>query len=139
MTGERLIGRLATGIGMGKIFTQFDWAKEQFAGKVGIDPWPGTINVIVDDPESMPVWVRLKRTDGIHMDNPNDGPHDCDAKCWRVTIDGGEAGAIEGAIVFPLVDDYPPAQIEVIAEVGVRDALGIEDGDTVTLTIKDGA
>ena len=133
MKGEQLIGRLATGIGMGTTFTQLDWAKSQFIDRGGVDPYPGTINVIVDDPESMPVWVRLKQTDGIHMDNPNDGPHDCDAKCWQVSIDG----KIDGAIVYPLVDGYPPAQVEVIAPVGVRDALGIEDGDTVTLTLKD--
>ena len=133
MKGEQLIGRLATGIGMGSGFTQLPWAREQFIGRVGVDPFPGTINVIVDDPESMPVWVRLKQTDGIRMDNPNDGPHDCDAKCWLVSIDG----KLDGAIVFPLVDGYPPAQVEVIAPVGVRDALGIEDGDKVILTIKD--
>ena len=133
MKGEQLIGRLATGIGMGTEFTQLLWAKEQFIGRVGVDPFPGTINVIVDDPESMPVWVRLKQTDGIRMDNPNDGPHDCDAKCWLVSIDG----KIDGAIVFPLVDGYPPAQVEVIAPVGVRDVLGIEDGDKVILTIKE--
>lgn len=132
MAREKLIGRLATGIGMGKTFTQLDWAKAQFAAKTGIDPWPGTVNVILDDPESFPVWVRLKRTDGILMENPNDGPHDCDAKCWLVSIED----RIDGAIVFPLVDGYPPAQVEVIAAVGVRDALGIEDGDTVTLTVK---
>lgn len=133
MKGDVLIGRLATGIGMGKTFTRLDWARKQFMEKVGIDPFPGTINVIIDDPESMPVWVRVKRTDGIHMDNPNDGPHDCDAKCWRVSIEG----KIDGAIVFPLVDGYPAAQVEVIAETGVRDALDIEDGDTVTLTLVD--
>lgn len=132
MKGEKLIGRLATGIGMGTTFTQLDWAKEQFRDRVGIDPFPGTVNVIVDDPDSMPVWVRLRQTGGIHMDNPNDGPHDCDAKCWNVSING----EIDGAIVYPLVDGYPPAQVEVIAAVGIRDAFGIEDGDTVTLTLK---
>ena len=133
MRGEQLIGRLATGIGMGTSFTQLPWAKEQFIDRVGVDPFPGTINVIVDDPEAMPVWVRLKQTTGIRMDNPDDGPHDCDAKCWLVSING----KIDGAIVYPLVDAYPPAQVEVIAPVGVRDALRIEDGDTVTLTIRD--
>lgn len=132
MAGEKLIGRLATGIGMGRIFTQLDWAKAMFIEKTGIDPYPGTVNVIVDDPDSMPVWVRLKRSEGIFLENPNDGPHDCDAKCWLVSIED----RIDGAIVFPLVDDYPPAQVEVIAAVGVRDALGIEDGDVVTLTVK---
>ncbi|RPG00622.1 MAG: CTP-dependent riboflavin kinase [Rhodospirillaceae bacterium TMED63] len=133
MKDEQLIGRLATGIGMGTSFTQLPWAKEQFVERVGVDPFPGTINVIIDDPESMPVWVRLKQTDGIRMENPNDGPHDCDAKCWRVSINS----KIDGAIVFPVVPDYPNAQVEVIAPVGVRDALGIEDGDAVTLTIRD--
>lgn len=133
MKGERLIGRLATGIGMGKTFTRLDWARTQFVERVGIDPFPGTVNVIVDDPDSMPVWMRLKRTDGIRMDNPGSGPHDCDAKCWRVSI----GDRFDGAIVFPLVDGYPPAQVEVIAAVGLRDALDIEDGDTVVLTLKD--
>ncbi|RZO35109.1 MAG: CTP-dependent riboflavin kinase [Rhodospirillaceae bacterium] len=133
MKDEQLIGRLATGIGMGTSFTQLPWAKEQFVERVGVDPFPGTINVIIDDPESMPVWVRLKQTDGIRMENPNDGPQDCDAKCWRVSINS----KIDGAIVFPVVPDYPNAQVEVIAPVGVRDALGIEDGDAVTLTIRD--
>ena len=136
MKGERLVGRLATGIGMGTTFTQLDWAKRQFIDRVGIDPFPGTINVIVDDPESMPVWVRLKQTGGIHMNNPNDGPHDCDARCWLVTIDIDGAAPIDGAIVFPLVEGYPPAQVEVIAPVGVREATGIEDGDSVTLILK---
>ncbi|NBP71827.1 MAG: DUF120 domain-containing protein [Alphaproteobacteria bacterium] len=136
MKGEKLIGRLATGIGMGTTFTQLDWAKRQFIDRVGVDPHPGTINVIVDDPESLPVWVRLKQTDGIHMDNPKDGPHDCDAKCWQVTIEIDGASPVEGAIVFPLVDGYPPAQVEVIAPIGIRDATGIEDGDSLTLVLK---
>ena len=55
---ETLLGRLATGIGQGKHFTRLDWAREQFMDRVGIDPYPGTINVIVDDPDAMPVWVR---------------------------------------------------------------------------------
>ena len=50
MKGEKLIGRLATGIGMGTTFTQLDWAKRQFIDRVGVDPFPGTINVIVDGP-----------------------------------------------------------------------------------------
>ena len=132
MKGEKLIGRLATGIGMGTTFTQLDWAKDQFKERVGVDPFPGTVNVIIDDPHSMPVWVRLQQTAGIHIDNPNDGPYDCDAKCWKVFINE----KIDGAIVCPLVDGYPPAQVEVIAAVPVRDVFGVEDGDTVTLTLK---
>ncbi len=132
MNAEILIGHLATGIGQGRHFTGLDWARAQFVERLGIDPWPGTFNVIVDDPDSMPVWVRVKRDPGIRLDNPGNGPHDCDARCYPVTV----AGRIDGAIVVPEVDGYPPAQIEIIAAVGVRDALGIEDGDPVEIALK---
>jgi CTP-dependent riboflavin kinase len=132
VNAEVLIGRLATGIGQGKHFTQLDWARAQFMDRLGIDPYPGTVNVIVDDPDSMPVWVRVKRTPGIRIDNPGNGPHDCDARCYPVIV----AGNIEGAIVVPEVESYPPAQVEIIASIAVREALGIEDGDPVEIELK---
>ena len=55
MKDAEIIGRLATGIGMGTSFTQLPWAKHQFIKFVGVNPYPGTINVIVDDPGSMAV------------------------------------------------------------------------------------
>jgi CTP-dependent riboflavin kinase len=129
---EKILGRLATGAGQGKHFTELDWARQQFRDKLGIDPFPGTANLIVDDSESMEVWDRLKATPGVRIDNPNDGPHDCDARCYPVGIDG----RIDAAIVIPEVPGYSPVQVEVIAAVGLRDALEIEDGDSLTLEIK---
>ena len=132
MPGEQLLGRLTTGIGQGKHFTRLDWARQQFMSKLGIDPFPGTINLIIDDSESMKVWNRLKGTTGVRIDNPNDGPHDCDARCYPVSIEG----QIDGAIVLPEVAGYSPLQIEVIAAKRVRDVLGIEDGDSLKLEIQ---
>jgi len=126
------LGHLATGIGQGRHFTCLDWARAQFMEKLGIDPYPGTFNVVLDDVDAMSVWERLKRTPGIRIDNPNDGPHDCDARCYSVSIEG----RIDGAIVFPEVEGYPAAQVEIIATVSVRDALVIKDGAAVKLTIK---
>ena len=132
MCGEKILGRLATGIGQGKHFTQLDWAHQQFLDKLGIDPFPGTINLIVDDSESLRVWNRLKDTPGIRIINPEDGPHNCDARCYPVSIQG----QINGAIVVPEVAGYPPTQIEIIAATGVREALEIEDGDSLRLEIR---
>jgi CTP-dependent riboflavin kinase len=132
MPGEQLLGRLTTGIGQGKHFTRLDWARQQFMNKLGIDPFPGTINLVIDDPESMKVWKRLKGTPGVRINNPNDGPHDCDARCYPVSIEG----QMDGAIVLPEVAGYSPLQIEVIAAKRVRDVLGIEDGDPLRLEIQ---
>jgi CTP-dependent riboflavin kinase len=129
---QHLHGQLSTGIGKGKHFTGLEWAREQFIDKLGIDPFPGTLNVIVDDSESMKVWDRLKGTPGVRIENPNQGPHDCDARCYPVSIEG----QIDGAIVLPEVPDYSPVQIEVITAIGVRGALGMGDGDLLMLEIK---
>ena len=132
MSKNRLVGRIATGNGKGKYFTQLEWARQQFLDKLGIDPFPGTINLIVDDSESREVWDHLRSTPGVRIDNPNDGPHDCDARCYPISIDG----QIDAAIVLPEVAGYSPLQIEVIAAKRVRDVLGIEDGDSLKLEIQ---
>jgi CTP-dependent riboflavin kinase len=132
MREETLLGRIATGIGQGKHFTRLDWARQQFLSKLGIDPFPGTVNLIVEDSDSMSVWNRLKGTPGVRIANPNDGPHDCDARCYPVSIDG----QIDAAIVLPEITGYSPVQIEIIAAVGVRDALGVDDGDSLRLAIR---
>ena len=132
MPGEQLLGRLTTGIGQGKHFTRLDWARQQFMNKLGIDPFPGTINLIIDDLESMKAWNHLQGTTGVRIDNPNDDPHDCDARCYPVSIEG----QTDGAIALPEVAGYSPLQIEVIAAKRVRDVLGIEDGDSLRLDIQ---
>ena len=100
--------------------------------KLGIDPFPGTINLIINDSESMKIWNRLKGTTGVRIDNPKDGPHDCDVRCYPVSIEG----QIDGAIVLPEVAGYSPLQIEVSAAKRVRDVLEIEDGDSLRLEIQ---
>ena len=128
-TGQIIRARLASGVGQGKYFTRLDWARRQFIGKLGIDPFPGTINLIVDDAESRSVWVRLTGMPGVRIENPNGGPNDCDARCFHVAIEG----QVDAAIVLPEVTGYPPNQIEIIAPICVRDALGIDDGDWLSL------
>ena len=131
-TREKINGRLISEVGQGKYFTQLAWARRQFIDKLGIDPFPGTVNVIVDEPESMSVWDRLKNTPGVSIDNPNSGPHDCNARCYKVSL----KGQLDAAIVFPEVTDYSTNQIEIIAAVGIRDALSLNDDDPLILEIK---
>ena len=132
MVEDRLIGRVASGRGEGQRFTQLAWAREQFTEKLGIDPSPGTLNLIVDEPEFAEIWNRLKSTPGVRIENPNDGPHDCDARCYPVSVDG----QIDAAIVLPEVPGYSAVKVEVIAAVGLRSTLDIEDGNRLSLEIQ---
>jgi CTP-dependent riboflavin kinase len=132
MSGEILVGRLTTGAGWGSYFTQINWARRQFVEKLGLDPFPGTLNLIAEDARSLGIWNSLKDTPGVRIDNPDEGPRSCDARCYPVSIDG----LTEAAIVLPEVAGYSPVQVEIISAVGIRDVLGIDDGDLLRLTIR---
>ena len=130
ITRRGITGRLVSGIGQGRHFTRLDWASRQFIDKLGIDPFPGTINILVYEPEMLGAWQALAATPGVPILNPGSGPHDCDARCYRVAIK-----AIPAAIVLPHVRGYPPGQIELIAAVNVRAALGVVDGAVVEIVL----
>lgn len=129
--GEKIHGRLITGEGQGRHFTRLDWARRQFMDKLGIDPFPGTINLVINDSESMSVWGRLKATPGVRIENPKGGALDCNARCYRVSI----GGKLDGAIVLPEVVDYEEDRVEIIAAIGIRSTLNINDGDSLILEI----
>jgi CTP-dependent riboflavin kinase len=131
MSNHRIRGRLVSGIGQGRHFTRLDWARQQFLGKLGIDPFPGTLNLQIEDAAALDRWRRLRETPGIRIDNPNHGPHDCDARCYPIRL----AGCIDAAIVWPEVDGYPESQVEIIATRNVRAALGVADGDEIELEV----
>lgn len=124
-----ITGRLVTGLGEAHGFTQLDWARRQFIAKLGIDPYPGTVNLVLDDPAALARWAEIKAGPGITMVSPE--PDWCNGRCYKVRI----GGDIPGAIVLPEVPGYPAGKIELIAAVGVRQALGIGDGDAVTIEL----
>ena len=73
----------------------------------------------------------MAATPGIRIDNPGSGPNDCDARCYKALI----AGHIEAAIILPEVAGYPDNQIELVAAIAVRQALGLSDGALVVIEI----
>ena len=119
-------GRVARGRGEGAAFTQIPWARAEFVARLGVDPFPGTLNLV---PEDAAAWAALRTTPGILIPSPD--PKFCDARAWRVRV----AGRIDCAVVVPDVPGYPGDKIEIIAAVRVRDALGLADGDLVALEV----
>ena len=118
-------GRVAAGKGVAVGFTGSPWARQAFIQLAGIDPFPGTLNLVVAAGPQREAWERLKTTGGIRMAAPD--PAWCDAFLFPVRLNESQPGAI----VLPAVAGYDPAQVEIIAAVGLRAALGLADGDTV--------
>ena len=103
--------------------------KEQFTSKLSIDPYPGTLNLEIVDPESLRAFKKLKTTKGKEI-VPQD-PSFCSARCYPVLING----LLKGAIVFPLVKDYPENKMELIASQNIKKALSAKTGDDLEVEI----
>jgi CTP-dependent riboflavin kinase len=103
--------------------------RKQFISKLSIDPYPGTLNLEIVDPESLQTFKELKAMKGIEI-TPED-PSFCSAQCYPVLI----GGRLKGAIVFPMVNGYPENKMELIAPQNIKEALSMKAGDYLEVEI----
>lgn len=123
-----LRGRVVGGKGEAAGFTNLPWVLEQAQGKLGFEPYPGTLNVHVEGAADLAIWAAIRCREGIPLE-PRLGF--CAARCYPVSVEGRAVGAI----VYPLVPNYPPDVVEVIAPVSLRQELSVADGSPVTLAL----
>ena len=126
----KITGLIVSGAKQGAYFTRLDWVQEQCLEKLGFKPWPGTLNIRVD-PEDIRIIEKLRQLKGIELVPPNS--EFCSGYVFPVSVDG-----IEGAIVVPEqeVRVHGKDIVEIISPKQLKDALGVNDGDRVCLTIR---
>ncbi len=105
------------------------WVKDQFRSKLAIEPFPGTLNLEISDPDDLRAFASLKEEQGVEI-TPEQECF-CSAKCYPALI----AGTIRAAIVYPCVGSYPDNKMELIAPVHVRKTLGAREGDLIEVEI----
>jgi len=121
--------KIVSGVKQGAFFTQLDWVQEQCLQKLGFKPFPGTLNLEIAH-ENMRIIEALQTQEGIELVPPDS--NFCAGFVFPISIEG-----ISGAMVAPAADVRVHAKniIEIISHLGLKNALGVEDGDWVTLTI----
>ncbi|MDI6701799.1 DUF120 domain-containing protein [Methanothermobacter wolfeii] len=117
-------GRVRSGLGEGAYFMTRDVYLEPFREILGSDPFPGTLNIEIDDP--MITEKILKGARRIR------GGHGFGDVLYVKALLNDD---VEGALVFPLKTRHSPSCLEFIAPVPLRKTLKLRDGDTVTLKI----
>lgn len=97
--------------------------------KLAIDPYPGTLNLEIIDPESLQTFKALKATPGIEI-TPED-PSFCSARCYLALIHG----KLKAAVVLPSVEHYPENKMELIASEKIKEALSLKEGELLEVEV----
>ena len=123
-----ITGRIVGGVSRGAFFTQLEWVQEQCQKKLGFKPYPGTLNLEIDE-EKIPQIEALWQREGLEL-VPTDSNF-CSGHVYPVSVMG-----VSGAIVAPADDArvHGPNIIEIIAPTNLKQALDVEDGDEIMLT-----
>jgi riboflavin kinase, archaea type len=116
-------GKVSSGLGQAQYFLSREGYCRQFAQKLGFVPFPGTLNVLLEEP--FPTGAQAITIEGFSEEGKSFG----ECKCYRIKING-----IDAAVVRPERSSYPPELIEIIAPIELR-ALGPVDGDTVDVIL----
>ncbi len=122
-------GRLVRGLGQAAEFTRIDWVRRQLVELAGIDPFPGTVNLLLDDEADLCRWRSWREQAGATL--VREDPSYCDARCWPARV----AGRIPAAIVVPQVAGYPPDKVELVAALPLRRHLALEEGERVRVEL----
>ncbi|MDY6972583.1 MAG: DUF120 domain-containing protein [Thermodesulfobacteriota bacterium] len=126
----KLTGEVVTGAKKAAYFTQLNWVQEQCMEKLGFEPYPGTLNLDITG-DDLPVIEELQKEEGVML-IPTD-PEFCTARALPVVV-----GAVKGAIIIPAenVKVHGSNIVEIMAPVNLRDALKVNDGNSLTLVIE---
>lgn len=141
-----LRGRVESGMGEGGHYISLPGYMEQFRERLGYEPFPGTLNVVLDE-ESARVRSGLGSIDGVPIDGWSDeertfGP----ATCYPASVrriddsDGGDDAGGDGTVdrvhvIVPERTHYDEGNLELIAPVELRAELDLSDGERLAVKI----
>ena len=121
-----LSGTVVSGRGEGRKYVELEWVKQQVKDKLGFDPYPGTLNLRLDE-ENVKRRVLLEKDAKLRLCH-SEGY--CTGLLFKASLDGVACG-----VVIPQVENYPENVLEVVASVNLKQKLRLRDGDLVTVTV----
>ena len=124
-----LAGILTSGLGEGAFYMRQRGYKEQFARKLGYEPYEGTLNLRCAGKDLANLEI-LRQAEGIHIDEFRSGGRMFGgAKCFRARMN-----SVDCAVIMPLRSHYSD-MVELISKSNLRTRLGLSDGDSVELLV----
>ncbi len=125
-------GVVFSGMSQGSYYVSQPFYREQLREKLGFDPFLGTLNLrlgegYLEQRRVLEGWPAI-RIEGFRSEDRAFGG----GRCYPLLVND----EVEGALVVADRTAYDLSVMEVIAPVNLRERLGLEDGDTVRLTLQ---
>ena len=132
-----LTGTVTGGMGEGRHYISLSGYKRQFEERLGYEPFPGTLNVDLTE-ESVRARAAMSSLDAVPIDGWEDddrtfGP----ATCYAATVEFDGQSYDTTHIIVPERTHHDETQLEIIAPDRLRDALDLDDGDTVSVRVEE--
>lgn len=133
-----LQGAVTSGMGEGRHYISLSGYMVQFRDRLGYEPFPGTLNLDLTE-ESVRNRAGLTGFDSIPIDGWEDedrtyGP----AVCYPASVRGPDGRTYDGAhVIAPERTHHDEDQLELIAPDKLRDALDLDDGATLTVSVEE--
>jgi riboflavin kinase len=123
-------GRVVSGLGEGRYYTEQRGYVEQFKEKLGFVPYPGTFNVEIEQVEKNKLKL-LRSYKGLMIEQFT-AKHRTfgGVQCFHATIEHHQV-----VLVLPLRSHYSKI-LEFISPEHLRKALNVTDGDPITIVIQ---
>lgn len=122
-------GKVISGMGEGRYYTEQKGYVDQFQKKLGFIPFPGTLNVEIELIERNKLRL-LKNYQALIIDEfQSENRSFGSVRCFKAKINGSD-----GAIVLPLRSHYSNI-LEFISPHYLREKLNLKDGDEAKIVI----
>ena len=125
-------GKVFSGIGKGKYYVGHPEYQKRFDAALGYRPYPGTLNVKLEDEKFVELLKTLRSMGGIRIEGFTRGREGFSAlTCFEGSLSGERV-----TLLFIDITHYNESVVELISPAYLRGRFSLKDGDSVTFTIE---
>ena len=125
-------GKVFSGMGKGRYYVGHPEYQKRFEESLGYRPYPGTLNVKLQDDALIASLKRLRSLEGVKVESfIKDGEAFSALNCFDGAMDGQRV-----TLLFIDVTYYNESVAELISPAFLREKFGLKDGDDVAFSLE---
>lgn len=127
-----LKGTLVSGMGEGAYYMSLNGYTKQFKSKINYIPFPGTLNVKLDQKEHIESALQLRSLNGVIIKGFSDGKRTYGwVKCFKCKLNN----SIDGQLIVLERTHHDNSIVEIISKINIRKNAKLSDGAKLTIRI----